>query len=220
MARSVKSCLQSLLKIVNSSFGIAGLAMIMYALWMVRVCQRDKDVLSSYRINFLIPWFVYGVLGIGVTWCIVACIGHFAAAYRRCLSCYVVMIFLLLLLETMVTADILLNHDWEKDFPEDPTGRLDDFKDFVKSNLKIFKIIGFSIVLAQVLSVILAMVLKSVEQDQMYNYDSDDDCFPPRLPLLTQPDEAPAYVVGDPYFPYKYEPWIAGAHEKPNKGYN
>lgn len=41
-----------------------------------------------------------------------------------------------------------------QDFPEDPTGRLDDFKDFVKSNLKIFKIIGFSIVLAQVFLVV------------------------------------------------------------------
>lgn len=90
---------------------------------------------------------------------------------------YMVVIFLLLLLESAMAADILLNSDWEKvtltsfltnylvysknvnwfhvlykqDLPDDPTGRFHDFKEFVKSNFDIFKWIGSSIILAQVI---------------------------------------------------------------------
>ena len=37
-----------------------------------------------------------------------------------------------------------------QDLPEDPTGRFDDFKDFVDSNIEIFQWIALLIVLAQV----------------------------------------------------------------------
>lgn len=37
-----------------------------------------------------------------------------------------------------------------QDLPEDPTGRLRDFEDFVKSNFDIFQWIGLLIILAQV----------------------------------------------------------------------
>ncbi|KAF2297680.1 hypothetical protein GH714_002190 [Hevea brasiliensis] len=56
---------------------------------------------------------------------------------------YTVIISVLLLLETAVAADILLNSEWEKDLPEDPTGRFHDFKKLVDSNFDIFKWIGF-----------------------------------------------------------------------------
>ena len=41
--------------------------------------------------------------------------------------------------------------DFSQDFPPDPTGRFDEFKNFVKSNFKICKWIGLTIVGAQVL---------------------------------------------------------------------
>lgn len=41
MARIVRSCIQSLLKMVNSVIGMVGIAMIMYALWLLRVWQRQ-----------------------------------------------------------------------------------------------------------------------------------------------------------------------------------
>lgn len=97
--------------------------------------------------------FIYTFLGIGVSFCLIAGLGHVAAdsANGFCLSCvsflnnfkqklyikpffisvetlkwifeifvdlertkYVVVIFLLLLLESAMVADILLNSDWEK----------------------------------------------------------------------------------------------------------
>ncbi|KAG5528490.1 hypothetical protein RHGRI_029248 [Rhododendron griersonianum] len=61
-----------------------------------------------------------------------------------------VVIFFLLPVETALITDISLNSHWEKDFPEDPSGRFDDFDDFVKSNFDICKWIGWLLVLAQV----------------------------------------------------------------------
>ncbi|QHO31272.1 Sodium/hydrogen exchanger [Arachis hypogaea] len=52
---------------------------------------------------------------------------------------YMMSMIIILLLEGVVTADILLNSDWEKDLPEDPTGKFNDFKDFVESNFDVCK---------------------------------------------------------------------------------
>ncbi|BBH00873.1 Tetraspanin family protein [Prunus dulcis] len=77
---------------------------------------------------------------------------------------------------TAMTADILLNSDWEKDLPYDTTGKFHDFKDFVKSNFDMFKWIGLLIVLAQGFSILLALALRSVEPNQGSSYDSDEEC--------------------------------------------
>ncbi|KAL1345803.1 hypothetical protein AAHE18_08G144200 [Arachis hypogaea] len=73
--------------------------------------------------------------------CVVTCLGHMAADSMNgyCLSCYMMSMIIILLLEGVVTADILLNSDWEKDLPEDPTGKFNDFKDFVESNFDVCK---------------------------------------------------------------------------------
>lgn len=99
---------------------------------------------------------------------------------------YMFFVFLLLMLEAAVTADVFLNRDWEEvtfkfmyllsywvndllnmqtihlvmliqfnvnqDFPEDPSGSFDQFKDFVRLNFHICKLIGLSIVTVQVSS--------------------------------------------------------------------
>ncbi|KAJ8642810.1 hypothetical protein MRB53_004558 [Persea americana] len=63
-----------------------------------------------------------------------------------------VFVFLVVLLEAAVTADVFLNRNWEEDFPEDPTGRFEEFKKFVRSNFEMCKWIGSLIVAAQALS--------------------------------------------------------------------
>ncbi|OWM77484.1 hypothetical protein CDL15_Pgr016881 [Punica granatum] len=114
---------------------------------------------------------------------------------------YVTVVSLLVLFETAISADILLNSDWEKDLPEDPTGRFTDFEDFVKSNFDIFKWIGLLIALTQGLSILLSMVLRSIGS---YSDDSiEDDRFPAaKLPLLnpSPPPPHPYLVKGDPLF--------------------
>lgn len=98
---------------------------------------------------------------------------------------YMVFVFLLLMLEAGVTADLFLNRDWEEactlyiinlsdkfmnsiyihinlfgynsdlfylnqDFPADQTGNFNELKNFVRSNFRICKWIGLSIVSVQV----------------------------------------------------------------------
>ncbi|KAI3898936.1 hypothetical protein MKW92_025896, partial [Papaver armeniacum] len=213
MASVMRSCLQSLLKIVNSLIGMAGLALIIYALWLFRVWQKHADHWDS---DFPVPWFIYASFGLGAILCVITCSGHIAAetANGHCLSCYMVFLFFLVLLEAAVTADVFLNHHWEEDFPEDPTGSFDSFKHFVSSNFDICKWIGISVVAAQGLSILLSMILRALGPDQGGFYDSDDDYTPARLPLLKNPTHPPAYVVADPRFAPKSDSWNVRIQDK------
>ncbi|XP_058078070.1 tetraspanin-19 [Magnolia sinica] len=203
MGRIVRSCLQSLLKLVNSAIGMVGIAMILYSLWMFRIWYKQID-----GDHFPIPWFIYAFLGLGITLCVITCSGHIAAETLNghCLSCYMVFVFLLFLLEAAVTADVLLNRHWEDDFPEDPTGRFDEFKNFVKLNFEICKWIGSLIVAAQGLSIFVAMILRALGPDHGSYYDSDDEYAPARLPLLKNHVQQIPYVA-DPLFPLKNDSW-------------
>ncbi|KAF5473101.1 hypothetical protein F2P56_009741 [Juglans regia] len=209
MGSIAKTCLRSLLKVANSAMGIVGIMLILYSCWMIRVWQRDSSYVDY---SSTCPWFMYTFLGIGVTMGVITCLGHIAAdsAHGYCLSCYVVIISFLLLLETAMSADILLNSDWEKDLPEDPTGRFHDFEDFVKSNFGFCKWIGFMIILAQGFSILLAVALRTLGPSY-YNYDSDGDYAPERLPLVNNKVQPPPYVkdLSDPRSAINYNTWNA-----------
>lgn len=216
MGRIARTCLRSLLKVVNSIMGIAGIAMILYGFWMIRVWQRDMDG-SPYDLNSTGPWFIYTFLGIGVTLCVITCLGHLAAesAHGYCLSCYMVIIILLLLLETAMAADILLNSNWERDLPEDPTGRFHDLKDFIESNFEICKWVGLLVLLAQGFSILLALALRTLGPNQGsyfdYDTDDDDDYAQARLPLVNNKVQPPPYVnvINDPRFASNNNTWNA-----------
>ncbi|ESR60584.1 hypothetical protein CICLE_v10018057mg, partial [Citrus x clementina] len=169
MARIVRSCIQSLLKMVNSVIGMVGIAMIMYALWLLRVWQRQM---------------------------------------------YMFFVFLFIILEAGVAADVFLNREWEEDFPEDPSGSFTQFKDFIRSNFQFCKWIGLSIVFVQGLSFILAVILKTLGPQRYY--DSDDDCDPgtDRVPLLRDVVHPPTYVVGDPVYGPRNDAWPIRVDEK------
>lgn len=161
--------------------------MILYALWMIRAWHRTINglwVLSGTDSSP--PWFMYTFLGLGISLCLLTCSGHIAAetVNGHYLSCYMIFILLLVLLEAAIAADVFLNRNWEEDFPQDPTGRFDEFKNFVNANFEMCKWTGFSIIGAQVLSIFLSIVLRALGPDYETYYDSDDDSDPPRLPLL------------------------------------
>ncbi|XP_011027860.1 PREDICTED: tetraspanin-19-like [Populus euphratica] len=209
MAGIARTCLQSTLKIVNSTLGLFGVAMVLYGLWMSRVWQRDMQDSSFDDFDSSAPWFIYTFLSIGVTLCLITCLGHISADCSNgfFLSCYMEIIFVILLLETALAADILLNSEWEKDLPEDPTGRFHDFREFVESNFDFFKWIGIFIILAQGLSMLLAMALRALGPSNESNYDIDDEHPPARLPLISHHLQQPPYVVGEPRFPMKNDAW-------------
>lgn len=212
MGRLVRSCLQSLLKIVNSVIGFVGLGMVLYSLWMIRVWYKHT---GSFWDNSSPPWFIYTFLGLGVTLCLATCSGHIAAetANGCCLSCYMVFVFLLVMLEAAVTADIFLNRQWEEDFPEDETGKLDELKRFIKSNFEMCKWIGLGIVGAQAMSIFLAMVLRAFGSNRSSFYDSDEEYATTRLPLLRDHMQHPPYVV-DPRIAIHNNSWNTRANEK------
>ncbi|OIW06021.1 hypothetical protein TanjilG_11708 [Lupinus angustifolius] len=57
MVRMLRSCIQSILKLVNSVIGMAGLAMILYSAWLIRVWQRQMGELPfDEDSDFPPPW--------------------------------------------------------------------------------------------------------------------------------------------------------------------
>ncbi|XAR55491.1 hypothetical protein NMG60_11035569 [Bertholletia excelsa] len=222
MSRLVRSCIQSLLKLVNSLIGMVGIAMILYALWMIRDWQSHMhgDPSPFAGRDTPAPWFMYTFLGLGITLCLITCSGHIAAetANSCCLFCYMVLVFLLLMIEAAVTVDVFLNHDWEKDFPVDPSGYFNDFKHFVKKNFEICKWVGLSVVCIQGLSLLLAMILKALGPYHERCYDSDDDYSPDRVPLLKNYVQPPYVVSGDPVYGSRNDSWSARTNDKTNRG--
>ncbi|OMP07195.1 Tetraspanin/Peripherin [Corchorus olitorius] len=199
MVRVVRSCIQSILKLVNSIIGMVGMAMIMYSIWLIRVWQRETGDSPFDASDYAAPWFIYAFLGLGVILCVITCSGHVAAGTANgcCLYIYMLFIFLLLMVEAAVTTDVFLNSHWEEDFPVDPSGSFNNLKDFIRSNFEFCKWIGLSIVSVQGLCFLLAVLLKAFGPHQ--NYDSDDDIDPERVPLIKN-GAHPHYVVGSPVY--------------------
>ncbi|XVF01975.1 hypothetical protein REPUB_Repub04eG0136100 [Reevesia pubescens] len=199
MVRVVRSCIQSILKLVNSFIGMVGIAMILYSIWLIRSWLREFGDLPFEDSDYAAPWFIYTFLGLGVTLCMITCSGHVAAetANGCCLYFYMAFIFLILMLEAAVIADVFLNHDWEEDFPVDPSGSFNKFKDFIRSNFEFCKWIGLSVVAVQGLCILLAMLLKALGPHQYY--ESDDDIDPERVALIKNAVH-PTYVVGSPVY--------------------
>ncbi|PSS24647.1 Tetraspanin-19 like [Actinidia chinensis var. chinensis] len=197
MIKTTKRSLKLFLKVANLNIGIFGLSLVVYSLWMVRVLIREMQESNPEDEGFKIPWFLHAFLGIGIIFCAVTGLGHIAAVTtnRYCLSCYMCVVFLLLLAEGAATADICLNGNWEKDLPEDQSGKFDEFKTFVLNNFDTFKWICGSIAAAQVCSILSAAFLKGHKRHLSRKYDSDDDFATQRLPFL-------GYPVAD--LPYAY----------------
>ncbi|XP_051136168.1 tetraspanin-19-like [Andrographis paniculata] len=214
MGRMARSCIQSMLKLTNSVLGMVGIAVAIYAIWMLRVWLRHYE-----STEVPIPWFIYTVLGLGVAVCVISCSGHVAAetATGCCLYIYMVFVFLLFVLEATVTADIFLNHNWKEDFPEDPTGNFDNLKDFIQENFDICKWIGLSVVALEGINILLAMILKALGPHPERYYESDDEYLPARVPLLKNYIPPQSYVVGDPAYSVKNNAWNMRVNSKTSR---
>jgi hypothetical protein len=215
MGRMARSCVQSLLKLVNSAIAMVGIAMILYSFWMFRVWHKDIED-SSYPV----PWFIYTFFGVGVSLCLITCWGHIAAATISgcCLYLYMMFVFILLMLEAAITVDVFLNHNWEEDFPRDSTGKFDNLKDFIKDNFDICKWIGLSVVAIQGLCVLLAMILKALGPHSDISYGSDDEYTADRVPLLKNYSrQNPPYFIAEHAYGTKNDSWNVGINSKANK---
>ncbi|KAH6764019.1 hAT dimerization domain-containing protein / transposase-like protein [Perilla frutescens var. frutescens] len=171
MGRMARSCIQSLLKLVNSGLGMAGIAMIVYSLWMFRVWLRNDESLQAP-----VPWFIYTILGLGAALCVITCSGHIAAetANGCCLYIYMAFVFMLFVVEAAVTADVFLNHNWQEDFPTDSTGNLDQLKEFVKDNFDICKWVGLTVVAVQPMASDCSNMASTESGDPTRKYGTPD----------------------------------------------
>lgn len=57
--RLMRSCVQSMLKLLNSVIGMVGLGMILYAVWLIRVWQKETGDLPFDDSDRLAPWYVF-----------------------------------------------------------------------------------------------------------------------------------------------------------------
>ncbi|KAL6553601.1 hypothetical protein OROGR_007443 [Orobanche gracilis] len=199
MAGFARSCIQSLLKLVNSGLGMTGVALSSTRFGCLGFGYVMKNRLKSLSLGL---YTLFLVLGLPY-----ARSHAQAILLRKLLMVYMAFVFLLFVLEAAVTADVFLNHNWEEDFPKDPTGNFDQLKDFIKANFDTCKWIGLTVVALQGLSMLLAMILKALGTRTERYYESDDDYLPDRVPLLKNYVPPRSYVVNEPAYGVKKDAW-------------
>ncbi|CAL9227227.1 unnamed protein product [Arabidopsis halleri] len=123
------------------------------------------------------PWFIYSFMAIGILVCIVTIIGFIAAeAINGCCLCfYSILKTLLIILEAALVGYIAIDRHWEKDLPYDPTGELNSLRAFIEKNIDICKWVGIVVVAIQLLSLLLALVLRAMVSPRQSELDDEDD---------------------------------------------
>ncbi|VVB11239.1 unnamed protein product [Arabis nemorensis] len=123
------------------------------------------------------PWFIYSFMAIGILVCIVTIIGFIAAeAINGCCLCfYSILKTLVIILEAGLVGFIAIDRHWEKDLPYDPTGELNSLRAFIEANIDICKWVGIVVVAIQLLSLLLAMVLRAMVSPRQSELDDEDD---------------------------------------------
>lgn len=152
--------------------------------------QATKLEFSLFPSGLPAPWFIYAFLGAGIIACLITCTGHIAGETSSacCLSCYTVLLIMLLILQGAITATVFFDHTWREDLPKDPTGELAKIYDFVEENYDICKWVGLSVLIVEALALLFSLTLRAVLDPRKSGYDSDDDYLPrsQRQPLLNR----------------------------------
>ncbi|RID52608.1 hypothetical protein BRARA_G00060 [Brassica rapa] len=184
------------------------------ALMVLGSSGGDHHGFNLRSLDLPAPWFIYSFMAVGVLVCIVTIIGFIAAeAINGCCLCfYSILKTLLILLEAALVAFIAIDRQWEKDLPYDPTGELNSLRAFIEDNIDICKWVGAAVVVVQLLSLLLAMVLRAMVSPKRPELDDEEDFENPRSrawdPLLgSQANQASAG-------PSKSENWSSRIREK------
>ncbi|KZV40718.1 tobamovirus multiplication protein 2A [Dorcoceras hygrometricum] len=196
-----KSFWACLLKVLNSLFVLVGLAMIGYGVYLFVEYKTDASTGSeapstSPSMEFVqlgrplllaVPladsifdnlpkaWFIYLFIGIGVILVIVACGGCIGtcARSRCCLTCYSVLVIILILVELGVAAFIFFDKTWQEDIPADRTGNFDMIYRFLERHWKVIRWVALGIVIFEAVIFVLALVVRAANRPS--DYDSDEE---------------------------------------------
>lgn len=220
---------ECLLKLLNFLLTLIGLAMVGYGIYLFveyknhsssgddypvtpptsasEVIEFGRPMLMAVSLAENIfdklpkPWFIYLFIGIGAVLVIVSCCGCIGAATRNgcCLSCYSVLIFLLILIELGAAGFIFFDKNWKEEIPTDKTGTFDAIYDFLDDHWKIIKWVALGAVILEALIFLLALIVRAANRPA--DYDSDDEYIGGprqqiRQPLINnRPPPNPATVV-------------------------
>lgn len=185
-----RSCLASLLKFLNFLQAFVGVSIILYSAWILNHLRRNEPG-NGFDFDFDVDklpavWFVCALMGLGILVCLIAFAGHVAAETISgcCLCFYTMLTMMLILLEAVLAVDIVFNKHWQEDLPNDSTGELNRLRAFIESNIDMCKWVALTVIIIQVLSLLLAMILRCMVPRGRLNYDSDEDFVVIRRPLL------------------------------------
>uniref|UniRef100_A0A5B7B249 Tobamovirus multiplication protein 2A n=1 Tax=Davidia involucrata TaxID=16924 RepID=A0A5B7B249_DAVIN len=241
-----RGCLACLLKLLNFLLTLVGLAMVGYGIYLfveykkasgdsTSIAPTSDDVIqlgrpmlvavslsSSIFDNLPKAWFIYLFIGIGIVLFVISCFGCIGAATRNgcCLTCYSVLLILLILVELGCAAFIFFDKSWKEEIPTDKTGDFDTIYEFLEENWKIVKWVALGAVILEALVFLLALVVRAANRPA--DYDSDDEYIGGprqqiRQPLINRP---PVPATGVPVAgtldqrPGRSDAWSARMREK------
>ncbi|CAH1453696.1 unnamed protein product [Lactuca virosa] len=238
-----KGCLECLLKLLNFLLTLLGLAMVGYGVYMFIMYKSSKDdwgpqhdeliqlgrpmlmaiTLSSNNIFDNLPtlWFIYLFVGVGAILFVISCFGCIGAATRSgcCLTCYSVLVILLIMVEVGCAAFIFFDKSWRSKIPDDKTGDFNMMYGFIEKNWNICRWVALGAVVLQVLVFLLALMVRAANSPE--DYDSDDEYIAgprqQRQPLIGRqpPPAAGAPVPGTlDSRPSRNDAWSARMREK------
>ncbi|KAI4315156.1 hypothetical protein L6164_027997 [Bauhinia variegata] len=212
-----RGCWECLLKLLNFLLTLAGLAMVGYGIYLLveykklsgntvmvspdiddhALVQLGRPMLMAVSLSNSIfdklpkLWFIYLFIGIGAIVFVISCFGCIGAVTRNgcCLSCYSVLLVLLILVELGCAAFIFFDKSWKEEIPTDKTGDFDMIYKFLKENWNIVKWVALGIVIFEAILFLLVLIVRAANRPA--EYDSDDELIAPRQqirqPLLNRP---------------------------------
>ncbi|XP_042484431.1 tobamovirus multiplication protein 2A-like [Macadamia integrifolia] len=197
---------ECLLKLLNFLLTLVGLAMVGYGIYLLVEWKKTSDesgsisptsdslelvqlgrpmmlaVSLSTSILDKLPkaWFIYLFIGVGAILFVISCFGCIGTVSRNgcCLSCYSLLVVLLILAELGFAAFIFFDKSWKDALPTDKTGDFDMIYDFLKEHWKIAKWVALGAVILEALVFLLALIVRAANRPA--DYDSDDEYLGPR----------------------------------------
>ncbi|KVH91895.1 hypothetical protein Ccrd_006078 [Cynara cardunculus var. scolymus] len=223
-----KGFLECLLKLLNFLLTLLGLAMVGYGIYMFVMFKNANDdwdplhgesiqlgrpmlmavSLSSNKIfdNLPTAWFIYLFVGIGALLFVISCFGCIGAATRSgcCLTCYSLLVILLILAELGCAAFIFFDKSWRAEIPVDKTGEFDTMYRFLEKNWNICRWVALGAVILEVLVFLLALMVRAANSPS--DYDSDEEYIDgprqQRQPLISRQPVPSQYGLDTSEFTY------------------
>jgi len=135
---------------------------------------------SGVSVKWIGPWFIYtllviAIIGWSVTWLV-----HISTKNTSRHCAVYVLVITLMILETLMFADILFDYRWEKDIPINSVTGFEGTRQFVEHNVKIYKWFGVGVVAMQAQAFTLLFSI-SMEQNAHSYLPLSEDLMDPEI---------------------------------------